>query len=186
MLARLTEGQTQKIQIDEGIVVLNMGTATEKILGPTRGGVEFTSTPSIRDIEYDGRMGKTAGLQVKDGEDVTLKVSTLDCSQETLAMAIPNAVVDTTSKKIEQGSFGVIPTSKYVEKISVITQMLDGKFKILHVKNLLHEDAFTFKTVQKSENEHNLNLIAHYDYTDPTKKLWSIEDSDTNPVATGD
>ena len=184
-LVRLTDGQTEKIQIDEGIVVLNLGETGEKIIGPTRGGAEFTATPSIRDIEYDGRVGKTMGLQVKDGEDVTLKVTTLDCSQETLALAIPNAVVDTTTKKIQQGDFGVIAKTKYIPKISIITKTLDGKFKILNVKNLLHEGAFTFKTASKAENEHNLEMIGHYDYTNPDSKIWDIEDADTNPIATG-
>ena len=184
MLVRLTEGQTQKIQIDEGIVVLNLGEETEKILGPTRGGAELTPTPSIRDIEYDGRRGKTAGLQIKDGEDVTLKVITLDCSQETLALAIPNAKLEEETKKIEQGKFGLIAKSSYIPKISVITMTLDGKFKVLTLKNALHEGAFTFKAVPKAENEHNLELIGHYDYLNPDDKIWSIEDSETNPIAT--
>ncbi len=185
-LVRLTDGQTEKIQIDEGIVVLNLGLETERILGPCRGGVEFTATPTIRDIEYDGRKGKTKGLQVKDGEDVALKVITLNCSQENLALAIPNAVVDSSTQKIEQGSFGVIKASNYIPEISVITQTLDGKYKILNVKNLMHEGAFTFKANSKSENEHNLELLGHYDYADPDSKIWSIEDSDTNPIATGE
>lgn len=184
-LVRLTDGQTEKIQIDEGIVVLNLGELNEKILGPTRGGVEFTATPTIRDIEYDGRRGKTM-LQVKDGEDVTLKVVTLDCSQETLILAIPNAVYDESSKKIEQGNFGLIAKSNYIPKISVITKTLDNKFKILNVKNVMHEGAFTFKAVPKAENEHNLELIGHYDYANPDDKIWSIEDSETNPIATGE
>lgn len=183
MLVRLTEGQTQKIQIDEGIVVLNLGEETEKILGPTRGGAEFTATPSIRDIEYDGRRGKTAGLQIKDGEDVTLKVITLDCSQETLALAIPNAKLEEATNKIEQGNFGLIAKSSYIPKISVITMTLDGKFKVLTLKNALHEGAFTFKAVPKAENEHNLELIGHYDYLNPDDKIWSVEDSETNPIA---
>lgn len=184
MLVRLTDGQTEKIQIDEGIVVLNLGEETEKILGPTRGGAEFTATPSIRDIEYDGRKGKTVGLQVKDGEDVSLKVITLDCSQETLALAIPNSKVGVENKKIEQGDFGLIAKSSYIPKISIITMTLDGKFKVLTLKNALHEGAFTFKAVPKAENEHNLELIGHYDYLNPDDKIWSIEDSETNPIAT--
>ena len=91
MLRVFTENEVKKIQIDEGIVVLNLGLETEKILGPTRGGVEVTITPEIRDIEFDGRRGKTAGMQVKDGEDATVKVISLCCSQESLLYALPNA-----------------------------------------------------------------------------------------------
>lgn len=180
-LVHLTEGQTKKIQIDEGIVVLNLGEQNETILGPCRGGAEFKATPSIRDIEYDGRKGKTMGLQVKDGEDVSLTINTLNCSQENLAMAIPNAVVD-NSNKISQGGFGVITASNYIPTVSVITKTLDGKFKVLTVKNAMHEGEFGFKAVQKAENEHNLEFIGHYDYANDDP-IWSIEDSDTNPIA---
>ena len=174
-LVKLTQGQTEKIQIDEGIVVFNLGENDELVLGPTRGGAEFTATPSIRDIEYDGRVGKTMGLQVKDGEDVSLKINTLNCSQSILKKAIPNAVVD-TNQVISQGDFGVISSGNYIGKVSVITKTL---------KNAMHEGPFGFKAVQEAENELNLEFLGHYDYTDPDEKIWSIEDSDTNPIAGG-
>ena len=60
---------------------------------------------------------------------------------------------------------------------------LDGKFKILNLKNAMHEGAFTFKAVTKAENEHNLELIGHYNYTNPDEKIWDVEDADTNPIA---
>ena len=182
-LVRLTQGQTEKIQIDEGIVAFNLGEQSETILGPTRGGAEFTATPSIRDIEYDGRVGKTMGLQVKDGEDVSLKINTLNCSQEILQKAIPNASID-NNQVLSQGDFGVIKTNNYIGSVSIITKTLDDKFKILTMKNAMHEGAFGFKAVQKAENEMNLEFIGHYDYTNPDDKIWSIKDSDTNPIAT--
>ena len=181
-LVRLTQGQTEKIQIDEGIVVFNLGESSELVLGPTRGGAEFTATPSIRDIEYDGRVGITMGLQVKDGEDVTLNINTLNCSQETLKKAVPNGTID-TNDVLSQGDFGVIRNNNYIGTVSVITKTLDGDFKILTMKNAMHEGAFGFKAVQKAENELNLEFIGHYDYTDPDDKIWSIKDSSTNPIA---
>ena len=62
MLVNLTQNDINKIQIDEGIVVLDYGESSEKVLAPTRGGAEFTATPSIRDIEFDGRKGKTKDI----------------------------------------------------------------------------------------------------------------------------
>lgn len=182
-LVRLTDGQTEKIQIDEGIVVVDLGGSSEMVLGPCRGGAEFVATPSIRDIDYDGSRGKTKGLQVKDGETVSLKVNTLNCSQETLALAIPNAIKDSSNKTISQGKFGVIEKTNYIPKISIITKTLDGKFKILNVKNAMHEGAFTFKAAPKSENEHNLEFIGHYSYTDDGA-IWDVADADENPIAT--
>ena len=183
MLVDLTQDQINKIQIDEGIVVINMGEESEKILGPTRGGAEFVATPSIRDIEFDGRKGKTKGMQVKDGEDVSLKINTLCCSQENLSLAIPNSSVsNSTGNKIEQGDFGIITSKNYLVNVAVVTKMLDGTFKILKIKNAMHEGAFNFKTASKSENEHNLEFSGHYDSLNSSTKIWSIEDSATNPL----
>jgi len=184
MLVDLTQDQINKIQIDEGVVVLNMGAESEKVLGPTRGGAEFVATPSIRDIEFDGRRGKTKGMQVKDGEDVSLKIKTLCCSQENLKLAIPNSTMSqSTGNKIEQGDFGVVASDNYITSISVVTRMLDGSFKILTIKNAMHEAAFNFKANAKSENEHDLEFTAHYDALNSSTKIWSIEDSATNPLA---
>lgn len=183
MLVNLTQGKIDKIQIDEGIVVINYGEATgEMMLGPTRGGAELTITPSIRDIEYDGKVGKTKGLQVKDGEDVSLKIKTLDCSQETLNKALVNAIMNETTKDIEQGDFGLVAPTNYLKNVAVITKMLDGKFKVLIVKNAMHEGAFSFKTAPKAENEHNLEFLGHYNPLDITEKIYKIMDLATMPI----
>lgn len=184
MLVNLTQGDINKIQIDEGIVVVNFEETDERVVGPTRGGAEFVVTPSIRDIEYDGRRGKTKGLQVKDGEDVSLKIITLCCSQENLALAIPGAKpASDENKTIEQAEFGVIPATAYLKNIAVVTKMLDGTFKVLIVKNPMHEGAFTFKSAPKAENEHNLELLGHYDPLNGTEKIWKVEERTANPIA---
>lgn len=182
-LVNLTKDQIQKIQIDEGIVVKNYGESDQAIIGPTRGGAELTITPSIRDIEYDGRKGSTKGMQVKDGEEAVLKVTSLCCSQEMLALALPGATVGTDeSKTITPSDFGLIPESAYLKNIAIVTKMLDNTFKILKISNPLHQGAFGFKTASKSENEHNLELTAHYDPIDDTVKLYNILESATNPL----
>lgn len=181
-LVNLSTNDVNKIQIDEGVVVINYGETNEKVLGPTRGGAEFTVTPSIRDIEFDGRKGKTKGMQVKDGEDVSLKISTLCCSLDNLKLAIPGATVSNNS--LTPGNFGVIAVANYLANVAVITKMIDGTYTILKVTNAMHEGAFTYKGVSKSENEHSLEFLGHYDATSSTEECcWSIETSTTNPLA---
>ncbi len=185
MLRFFTENDVKKIQIDEGVVVLNLGQENEQILGPTRGGVEMTITPEVRDIEFDGRRGKTAGMQTIDGEDATIKVVSLCCSQEVLIHALPNAKLDEEKKNITQGDFGVIGNDKYIKTIDVVTQMLDKTYKILTFNYGLHEGAFTYKATSKAENEHNLEFIPHYTIDD-SSRLYKISDSDTCPITKGD
>jgi hypothetical protein len=183
-LVNLSTSNVNKIQIDEGIVVVNHGETGEMVLGPTRGGAEFTATPSIRDIEFDGRKGKTKGMQVKDGEDVSLKISTLCCSLDYLKLAIPGATVNSSTNTLTPGKFGVIDSDKYLKNVAVVTKMLDGTYTIITVKNPMHEGAFTYKGVSKNENEHSLEFLGHYDATDSTEECcWNIETSATNPLA---
>lgn len=183
-LVNLSTDDKKKIQIDEGIVIVDMGETTEKILGPTRGGAEFTATPSIRDIEYDGRKGKTKGMQLKDGEDVSVKIKSLCCSLDSLKLAIPGATVDSTNKKLTPGDFGVIPDTAYLKNVAIVTKMLDGTFTTIKVSNPMHEGAFGYKGVQKAENEHNLEFLGHYDATSSSEStIWEITTSDTNPIA---
>jgi len=61
-MINLTQNQIDKIQIDEGLIYVNYGELDEYLLGPTRGGGEFVATQEIRDIEYDGKKGKTKGM----------------------------------------------------------------------------------------------------------------------------
>ena len=182
MLKRLVKNDIDKIQIDEGIVVVNYKEENQKILGPTRGGAECIITPSIRDIEFDGRRGKTKGLQVKDGEDAELKVSTLCCSQENLKLALHGYKSATASlEQDEEAGFGLIKDDEYVKNVAVVTMMLDGTFKVLIIKNAMHEGAFSFKANSKAENEHALDFFAHYDPINGGS-IWKIEDEATNPL----
>ena len=70
------------IQIDESVIFLDYGENTERFLAPTRGGGEFAATVTVRDIEFDGRHGKTAGTQVIEEQGASIKVTTLCMSQE--------------------------------------------------------------------------------------------------------
>lgn len=179
-LVNLSTDDKKKIQIDEGIVVIDMGETSEKVLGPTRGGAEFTATPSIRDIEYDGRKGKTKGMQVKDGEEVSVKIKSLCCSLESLKLAIPGGSIE--SDKLTPGAFGVIEDTAYLKNVAVVTKMLDGTFTTIKVSNPMHEGTFGYKGVQKAENEHNLEFLGHYDYTNDDT-IWEVSTSQTNPIA---
>ena len=183
-LVNLSSDEIKKIQIDEGIVVANYGETDEKVLGPTRGGAELTVTPSIRDIEFDGKKGKSMGLQVKDGEDVSLKINTLCCSLEYLKYAIPGASINEANNELTPGNFGVIQSNAYLKNVAIITKMIDNTFTVITIKNAMHEGAFGYKGVSKSENEHNIEFLGHYDPTSSTEEcIWKVETSTTNPLA---
>ena len=120
MVTNLTKQQIENIQIDESVIFLDYGEDTEQVLAPTRGGGEFVATVTVRDIEFDGRHGKTAGTQVIEEQGASIKVTTLCMSQENLARAIPNCTIeDNDGKTIRNPKTGVIPMSAYLKNITI-------------------------------------------------------------------
>ena len=185
----LTQTQVDKIQIDEGIMYVDYGLTGQRKIGPTRGGGEFTGTQTIRDIEFDGRVGKTAGMQVIESQEAVLKLNSLCCSQEELQLALPGCrVTGTTDISIKNAKAGVLSaasgSSVYCGNVTLFAKLLDGKFKKITINNAMNEGALSIKAVQKAENELALELYAHYAISDLNGDLYQIDEVATDPQAT--
>ena len=177
MVKNLTQEQIQSIQIDEGVIYLDYGESTQRLLAPTRGGGEFVATVTLRDIEFDGRHGKTSGTQVIEGQDVTLKVTTIGLSQENLALAIPNCTVgNDAGKTISNPRGGIVESSSYLKNVTMFAKTIGGKYKKIVIYNAMHETGFTAKAVQKAEGELALEFSGHYSTDDLDGELWSVQE----------
>ena len=178
MVKNLTTKQVESIQIDEGVIFLNYGLSTQRLLAPTRGGGEFAATVTVRDIEFDGRHGKT-DLQAIEEQGATLKVTTLDMSQENLALAIPNCVIaDDDGKTIRNPRTGVVSADSYIENVTMFCKTIGGKYKRITIYKAMHETGFTAKAVQKVEGELALEFTAHYGKDNLDGELWEVKDVD--------
>ena len=182
-VTNLTQQQIEKIQIDEALIFINYGENDERFLAPTRGGGEFTAGVTVRDIEFDGRNGKTAGTQVIEEQNASIKVTTLCMSQENLQLAVPGSVVESEGKVLENPSSGVIPLTSYLKNITMFAKVIGGGFKKIAIYNAMHETGFTSKAVQKAEGELAYEFLAHYPYSDLNGKgkLWRVEDIEQMP-----
>ena len=150
MITNLTTKQIESIQIDEGVIFLNYGETDERLLAPTRGGGEFAATVTVRDIEFDGRHGKTTGTQVIEEQGASLKVTTLCMSQENLALAIPTCTIAADDgKTIKNPPTGVIGADKYLKNVTMFAKTIGGKYKKIAIYNAMHETGFNVKAVKK-------------------------------------
>jgi hypothetical protein len=188
-VTNLTQAQVDKIQIDEGLLYVDFGETSQRKIGPTRGGGEFDGTQTIRDIEFDGRVGKTAGMQVIESQEAVLKVNSLCCSQEELKLALPGCRVTGTgdSQVIKNAKAGVLSaasgSSVYCKNVTLFAKLMDGKFKKITIYNGLNEAGFAVKAVQKAENELALEIYAHYTIDDLNGDLYQIEEVSADPQA---
>lgn len=179
-----TKKEVDKVQFDEALVFVNYGIAEkERLLGPNRGGGDFTATETLRDVDFDGRQGKTKGMQILESQDAVLKLATLCSSQENLKLALPGATITDNGviESKEQGKF--VSDDDYLDNVTCFAKLKDGTFKKITIFNALHEAAMTFNMKPKSENEHSLEFNAHYDAFDRTKKIYKIEEIDALPVS---
>lgn len=185
MVTNLTKQQIESIQIDESVIFLNYGETTERFLAPTRGGGEFAATVTVRDIEFDGRHGKTVGTQVIEEQGASIKVTTLCMSQENLALAIPNCTIASEDgKTIKNPKTGIIPLESYLKNVTMFAKLVSGKFKKITIYNPMHETGFTAKAVQKAEGELAFEFLAHYPHTDLDGDLWEVTEITEMPTTT--
>lgn len=181
----LTQEQIDNIQIDYGIVYVNYGEVGEAQLAPTRGGGTVTITKNIRDIEFDGRKGKTKGMQVVDEANAMLSVPLMDTSMDSLAKAMPWATYAANKLSVKSANLGVIADSAYLTNITLFAKVIGGGYKKITLYSAMNESDFSLAAVPKDEGIIQLEVYAHWDPKDDTKDLCDIEDIETigNDVA---
>ena len=173
---KLTQEQIENIQIDYGIVFVNYGEVDEKQLAPTRGGGTFTVTKNIREIEFDGRKGKTKGAQVVDEINAMLSVPLLNTSMENLALAMPWATYSDGKLSAESGNLGVIQDSAYLSNITMFAKVVGGGYKKITLYEAMTENDFSLAAAPKAEGVVTLEVHAHWDAKNDDADLYDIED----------
>lgn len=171
----LTQQQLESIQIDYGIVFVNYGEVDQKQLGPTRGGGTFSATKNIREIEFDGRKGKTKGAQVVDEINAMLSVTHLDTTMATLALAMPYATLAGDSITCKSSDVGVLGSESYLKNVTMFAKTVKGEYKKITLYNAMSENDFSLSAAPKAEGTIALEIYAHWDATDDTKDLFKIE-----------
>ena len=184
-----TSEQIANIQVDYGLVFANYGEAGQVQLGPTKGGAEFTASKIIRDIEYDGRKGKTKGAQVIDEINAMIKVGLMDTALELIGQLMPHASFSEATGKISNDPGGVIEATKYLANVTLFAKVVGGGYKKITLFNAMNEADFVLSAAPKAEGVVNYEFHAHWDAEDPDalfeiEDIESISDDTTKPTVT--
>jgi len=172
--------QLANIQVDYGIVYVDFSEETQRLLGPTRGGATFNATQQIRDLEFDGKNGKTKGMQYVDYIDAVLNLVTLAITDEDLAVAMPYLKKTVDGENItftcDFTSLGLIPDTAYFKNITVFGKLSGGGFKKITLFNAMNEAPFALAAVPKGEGTVNMEIYAHWESDDAqtVDKLFTI------------
>lgn len=171
-----TQQVLEDIQLDYGIVYANYGVAGERLLGPTKGGGTFKAIKTLRDIEYDGKKGKDKGLQVVDDINATLSVALMCLSMDNLALAMPWATYAAGKISAKKSNIGVIPTSAYLQNLTLFAKLVGGGYKKITLYNAMNESDFSLTAAPKAEGVVQLDVNAHWDPTNDSQDLFEVED----------
>jgi hypothetical protein len=183
-MAKTKKEQIEDIQIDYGIVYINYGETDAYMLGPTRGGAGFKAEKSIRDIEFDGRMGKTKGTQVIESIEAMLSVIALDTSLQTMALNMPYATLagDGTVESpytltCGVDNVGIIADGAYLKNVTMFAKTIKKGYRKITLYNAMAENDFELKAVPKGEGEIALEFNAHWDMEEDglQENLFKIE-----------
>lgn len=170
MAVKTRKEQIQDVQIDYGIIIINDGEVGSYRLGPVRGGGGFKAENTIRDIEFDGQMGKTKGSQVTESVDATLSVVALDTSLQVMALGMPYATLTGDGTELTPyeltcgvGNVGIIPDEAYLKNVTMYAKTIKGEYRKITLYNAMSESAFELAAKPKGEGEISLEFGAHWD-----------------------
>jgi len=172
-LSTVTSAQINNILIDVGVVYLDYGLGTQRILAPTQG-CSFEVKQDIKQIDRDGALGKEKGLRRIIKEDATLKVKFMDMSIANLKMVLAGSTA--TATKVTSTSTGTIASSEYFTNITVIGTDMEGKNKIITLFNPLVDNGLKMDFKDKDETMVEAEFSGHRDPTSGTPTLYTIEE----------
>lgn len=173
----VTTNQTNEILLDSGVVYIDYGEATERILAPTRGGSTFVVEQEIRLIERDGSLGKEKGLRRIIREDAMLTVRLMEISMENLEMVLRGSTLATSTITPTQN--GTISATEYLTNVTWIGEDLEGKSKVITLYNAMVDNGLNLNAVDKDEAVLEVVFSAHRDPADYTSAPYTIVETST-------
>lgn len=137
-----------------------------KLLGATQGGGEFKAAAEIRQIEIDGLPGKAKGAEIIDSWEVSLGMTFIETTPETLALSLGAADIDTTTN----GTYNIIQgrnafeDTDYIDNITYIGTLTGSDEPIIvQVFNALSTDGLNIKVEDKKEGTIPVTVFGHYE-----------------------
>ena len=190
----------ENIQMDAGAFFINFDVekdtyssakADGRCLGATQGGGTFSAKPTVSQISVDGVKGRAKGLISIDKWDVSMKVTLLETTVETIKHGLGFATVDTSTKKgyTKISGNGFVADMDYINNITWVGCKLGSKEPlIIQLFNALNESGLEYSVSDGNQGKVTLELYAYNngedyleDVVNPPFAIW-IPDLTTDTV----
>lgn len=135
---------------------------TTKTLGATRGGGSFTMTPTVRQIEVDGKRGEFVGSTINDGYVCNMTGTMLEFHEDTLTAMGGKLVTEGAKEHIKQIKFPTeFKDEMYIPSLVWVGDMGDGKVLLIDLQNALNTAGVSFTFTDKGEGTMPFTFVAH-------------------------
>ena len=176
--------QPQNIALGEGALYFDYDLPSESVVGAIRGGGTFLREVEIREIPFDGAMGKTKGLRRKITANVSLTMNSLELKADLMEKFWALKSTERTGHK-EVTAKEDIELADYVDNIAFVGKTQDGRAVIYIIENALGDGNMELTFVDKDEIVPQVVWSGHYSpdahTVEPWKVLWP-DDTDAYDV----
>jgi hypothetical protein len=171
-----TADTPNRLLINEGVVYLNYGETSERMLGATRGGTEFTIEQEVHTPEIDGVKGPLKGSRRIVESTARLSAELLEFTQENFMLAVVGA--DSTPDL--EGNYNVIRRDRelsdadYHINVAVVGELADGKEVVVVLHNALNDEGVTVGQEDRDEATLPVTFTAHFDPANMEVEPWEV------------
>lgn len=167
----ITKETLQSMVLDAGVVYLNYGLESEKVLGATSGGNKFSVEREIKTTEVDGARGKVKGLRRLIAENVSLTTNLKELNARNIQLALAGSTLsdvmdeDLVPKKTHDKitTSSNIQDNDYLENISLVAELSGSKDPvIITLYNALSDGSFEMGLTDTEEAVVEVTFSAHY------------------------
>lgn len=137
------------------------------LVGATSGGSKLSIVPEVTQIEIDGALVKTKGLNIKTGETATLEINFIELTEEIIKAATLGASgVSSDSDFNAIVSKASIVAGDYWDNIAFVGKTLDGRNVIAILENALCTSGFEQEGKNKEGAVGTYTFECHADLAD--------------------
>lgn len=144
-----------------GAAIRTKRASGEGILGATRGGGTFSATPTMRQIEADGKRYEFIGSEIIDSWQVQMTGTLLEITGGAFARVL------CTGEMTDEGAKHLIRVrtdlkeGDYLEHLVWVGDMSDGGFLLIDLHNALNTAGATMTFTDKGEGTLPFTFVAH-------------------------
>ncbi|MGL5479404.1 MAG: hypothetical protein ACRDCB_10230 [Clostridium sp.] len=132
-------------------------------IGLTQGGADFKAKPKIKEVKFDGAMGrKVKGTKRITGWDVSVDINALEMLDNIFTLSMLERKSDSINSFSDFIPVEGIIGEEYYKNILIVGKTTDQKEALIYVKDAINNEGFNLKTEDEKEGVCKLKLEGHY------------------------